>query len=172
MAVHVHIDKEPLVIKVPMKTYLVKFLLSKFGKNHKASKTTWLGISSAKLLTFDWSPKKRCTSKSYFTIVASHRLCEKKGFFINYDAFPEFQQNIERVFRDFMHEFIKINSKDSSHGEILNSLKKFLSYYDINEDELKLDSAYRHYTRTLKNSKNRTKSVKQNFKHVQITVNH
>jgi hypothetical protein len=164
MAVQLVFDKSPLEIKIPMKPFLVKFLYSKFGQHHKASKTTWLGISATNLLTDVYSKPIKVRDTCNFTLLIPYQMCLQKGHFINYNAIPEFKQNVERVFRDFMHEFIKINSKDKSYGEITRSLKRFLEYYNIAEDELKLDSAYRHYTRSIKEKENRTKNNSLNKK--------
>lgn len=164
MAVHVIIDKKPLVLKIPMKPFLIKFLHSKFGENHKASKATWLGTSAVKLLSFDYSRPKKVKNKHCMTLVIPPTWCLQYGYFVNYNAIPEFKTNIERIFRDFMHEYIKINAQDESYGEITRSLKKFLKYYEISEDEFKLDSAYRHYLRSTKEKVNKTQKNRVNKK--------
>lgn len=156
MGVQLLIDREPLVIKIPMKPFLVKFLHQKFGDYHKVSKTTWLGISATNLLTHVYSKPQHVRTNSNFTILIPYTICQKKGHFINYDAIPEFKQNAERIFRDFMHEYITINAKGNEHGEVMHSLKKFLKHYNISEDEVRLESAYRHYMRTLEETSNKT----------------
>lgn len=147
MAAEIIYTKEPLRVKIPMKPYVVKFLLKKFGKTHKASKNSWLGLNVIEVLTKEYQKPIKITSKSYFTIVIPYTLCVHNGHFIDYLKFPELEKKCDKIFRDFMYDFVQINSVEKSHGDIMSSLRRFLDFYNISEDELKMDSAYRHYLR-------------------------
>lgn len=147
MAAEIRITKDPLKLKIPMKPYVVKFLIKKFGKNHKASRTSWLGKSIVNLLTADYNKQPKHQVKSSFTLLIPYTLCLTYGHFIDYSKYPDFASLCEKVFQDFMFDHISINATNGNFGEQMNSLRTFLAFYDIGEDELKLDSTYRHYLR-------------------------
>ncbi|MFA5296590.1 MAG: hypothetical protein WC389_00100 [Lutibacter sp.] len=149
MAAELIYTKEPLRVKVPMKPYVVKFLLKKFGKTHKASKNSWLGLNAIELLRKDYCKPVKLTSKNYFTIVIPYSLCVQNGHFVDYTKFPELEKKCENIFRNFMYDFIQINSVNAGSGGVTRSLRNFLAFYKINEDELKSDSVYRQYMRYL-----------------------
>ncbi len=159
MAAELIYTKEPVRVKIPMKPYVVKFLLKKFGKTHKASKTSWLGMSAINLLSRDYSKPIKLTTKSYFTVLIPYSICVKNGHFIDYNKFPEFEKMCEKIFTDFMYEHVQINSANGAHGEVMKAFRDFFKFYKISEDDLKLDTTYRLYMRHLET--NVTKKNKQ-----------
>jgi hypothetical protein len=147
MAIKLVIDKNPLVIKVPMEPYLYKFLLKKYGKEHKAAKTNLLGLMCLDLVTHNFTRQKPAKTNCYFVLKIPFGICVDHGHFINYDQIPVFQKKMEKMFKDFIVEFVKINSINQEHGEIIRSIRKFFIYYGISEEEFSLDYAYKLYQR-------------------------
>lgn len=143
MGINVKIDKEPLLVKIPLKPYLVKFLTTKYGPYHKASKTTLLGLEALDLLTSDWSKKPIQKSKSYFILKIPFGICSKYGHFIDYSKIPVFQKKMDKLFKDLLVEHISINCKKKTHGEAIKSIHNLFSYYGISEEDFSYDYAYK-----------------------------
>jgi hypothetical protein len=143
MAVQLIIDKKPLVVKIPMKPYLVKFLTKKYGTYHKASKTSLLGLQALELLTDNYTKPQKNLSKSYFTLKIPFGICNTYGHFIDHNQVVVFQKKTDKLFKDLIVEHIKINSKNNQHGEVIKSIRNFFDYYGISEEDFSLDYAYK-----------------------------
>ena len=57
---------EQLVLKIPMRSYLVKYLNTLFGKNMKVTRHSWLGLVIIEILTKDYQKKQVAPRGSYF----------------------------------------------------------------------------------------------------------
>ncbi|PKH50852.1 hypothetical protein CXF68_09205 [Tenacibaculum sp. Bg11-29] len=146
MAVKTIITTDPVTLIVPLKPYLVKFLKKKFGESHKASRRTWVGLELVELLTKDYCKPPSRKYTTYVTFIIPYSICTTYGHFIKYTDFDKFENKCAKLFKDALHDFVKINSQKLSFtnkATITDSLKSFLRYYNITEDDLNLDSLYR-----------------------------
>lgn len=140
----------PLIIKVPMKPYLVKFLIKRFGKYHKATKNSWIGLNVIDLLSKDYQKPVSSKLDSFFVFEVPENLCRNYGYFPKYSKFPALEKKVDKIFRDFMYQHLDVNLSSglySKKSEVMNCLRHFFMYYKISEDDKKLETAYRNYVR-------------------------
>lgn len=143
MGVQLIIDKNPLVVKIPMKTYLVKFLLKKYGKKHKASKRSLLGLETLALLTDKYYKQRAIGNDSHFTFLIPYQICKDYGHFVDPAEEILFKKKVERIFKDFFIDYIKINNRIFKHGNIIKSINDFYIFYGLTEEDLSVDYAYK-----------------------------
>lgn len=143
MGVQLIIDKNPLVVKIPMKTYLVKFLLKKYGKKHKASKRSLLGLETLGLLTNKYHKQRVVGKESHFTFLIPYHICKDYGHFTDPVKEELFVKKIDRLFKDFFVDYIKINNRIFKHGNIIKSINDFYIFYNLTEEDFSVDYAYK-----------------------------
>lgn len=145
-------------INMPMKSYLVKFLTKKYGPSHKVSQSGLLGSYLTQLLSKDYKPNSlKVSESSFFTISFPKTIIEKHGFMITTEKMKRFEEFLKQLFRHSLDVYINITIAkglvvDSGNSmyeqDVMKAMKQFLDMYGITEDELKLDSLYRDYSRT------------------------
>jgi hypothetical protein len=140
------VTSEELLIKIPMKPHLVKFLTKLFGDRCRATKTSWFGLDIVNILTKDYQkPQKIFANDSYYLCIVPKTLCITYGHFFFYNELPSIEVKVNRIFNQFMRSHIDLSIKKGE--DAMDSLRIFLDYYEISEDDYKLESAYRNYTR-------------------------
>ncbi len=150
------LTKDPIQVKIPMKPYVVKFLKKNYGSNHKISRRSWLGKSLLHLLTFKFAKPPKMNPMSSFTFIIPMRMCLEYGYFVDHSKYKDIADVCEDVFKKNMFSHIHINAVNGSHGEVMNSLRNYFDFYDITEDDFKLESAYRAWLRYIKDKSNTT----------------
>ena len=150
-----------IIINLPMKSYLKKFLTKKYGTHHKVSRNSLLGIHLIELLDKQFKRENvKIKEKESFPFHFEKTVVEKMGFNISAAKMQKFEVFLHKLFRSSLDDYITttINSdlviknyKGEYKQDVLNAMKQFLACYDINEDDLKLNSLYRDYNREKKN---------------------
>lgn len=150
-----------IIINLPMKGYLKKFLTKKYGTHHKVSRHSLLGIHLIELLDKQYKREtSKISEKQSFPFHFEKSVVEKIGFNISSSKMKKFEVFLQKLFRSSLDDYITtsinsnlvIKNENSIYKQdVLNAMKQFLACYDINEDDLKLNSLYRDYSREKKN---------------------
>lgn len=148
-------------INMPMQPYLVKFLKKKYGESLKVRANGLIGLFLIDMLSKNYIPKKqKILASSYFTVHFPKTIIEKTGFEILPEKMKRFEEFIKKLFRSTLEDYIQISidsdlvictDKKLYKQDVLNAMRQFLKVYDISEDEVKLETLYRDYSRNKKN---------------------
>lgn len=153
-------------LNIPLKSYLSKYLVQKYGSHHVVSRNSWLGNYVIELLTKQYRKNKVLQkTETYFTIEIPLTIMKESGFDISTDKLNRLEIMIEKVFRNDLESYImvSIGCELKYYNEQFNSLNKqnvvkaieqFLGYYSIGEDELSPETIYRDFYRSKKSDKN------------------
>lgn len=135
------------IIKIPVKSYLLKYLNKKHGSVLNVSKETALGIHLLELLEKDYDPSKviKVETDAFYKLNISEFYSKTKGFEIYPDRLHDISIFLDKIFREHLFEFMDIHRQN--FGMALPGMRIFLEYFNITENELKYDSIYRDYKR-------------------------
>jgi hypothetical protein len=127
--------------------------VKEYGKKHKASKTSTLGLHVLDLLTKDFVKPVRKRYDSFISIAIPYSFCVERGHFVKAVDFPLLEKKIDKLFRDVLFIHLKVSYSHNVFGEkegVYKQILKFLKYYDISEDEIKHETLYRDFDRYMK----------------------
>lgn len=146
-----------IIINMPLKSYLVKFLTKKYGTQHKVSLHSTLGIYLSDLLDKQYRKEtKIIKGKSFYPFMVPKTMVEKNGFTICGSKMKRFETFMQKLFLSSLDDYITttcssnlVIQRDEKQykQDVLNAMKQFLACYQVTEDEIKLDSLYRNYKR-------------------------
>lgn len=149
-----------IIINMPMKPYLSKFLLKKYGPTHKVSFYSLLGQFLMEILDKQYrKDKTKVREKSYYPLVVPKTFVEKFGFDMPPRKMKRFEDMLIRLFKNELESHVDItveydlyiSENDKKYKlDVMKAIKQFLNFYNINEDDLKLESLYRDYKRQKK----------------------
>ncbi|WP_028890864.1 hypothetical protein [Tenacibaculum sp. 47A_GOM-205m] len=148
-----------IILNIPLKPYLKKYLYKKFGKIHHASRSSWLGAYVIDILDKEYRKSNESIKKEdYFPVAIPYSVVCDVGFSVSKVKLSRLEVMIRKVFYNDLYSYIEI-SRDNElkiYNEEYNSIIKqnairaisqYLSFFDITEDELSADSVYRQYSR-------------------------
>ncbi|PIF33006.1 hypothetical protein CLU81_3576 [Flavobacterium sp. 9] len=134
-------------ISIPVKKPVKKYLTKKYGEIHTISKKTFLGLLLLELIS-----NKADTSDIDFKGFDKYKMdipelyFNTKGFSVSRNKLKFLGVCLERLFFEDFHNFVDVElAKGKTNA--WQSVKLFLLLYDINENEMKLESMYRNYQR-------------------------
>jgi hypothetical protein len=134
-------------ISIPVKKHVKKYLIKKYGEIHTISKKTFLGLLLLELISDEAD-----TSDIDFNGFDKYKMdipelyFNTKGFKINRNKLKFLGVCLEKLFFEDFHSFVDVElAKGKSNA--WQSVKLFLFLYNINENEMKLESMYRNYQR-------------------------
>lgn len=146
-----------IIINMPLKSYLCKFLKKKYGNYHKVSVRSSLGIYLSDLLDKTYRKEhKVLNTDSFYPFHFPKTIIEKQGFDMSAAKMKKFEMFLQKLFLSSMDDYITatihnclVTKKDNSiyKQDVLNAMKQFLNTYEVSEDELKLDNLYKNYYR-------------------------
>lgn len=136
-----------VVISIPVKSYVKKFLVKRYGYTHQISKNSFIGLFLLELLQRKVEPPFREISKeSTYDIHVPEFYFNEKGYHVDHIKLKFLSICLEKLFfEDFYQDIDKELLKPNPNA--MQSIRFFLSVYDITEDELKLASLYKKYQR-------------------------
>lgn len=136
-----------IVISIPVKLHVKKYLIKRYGSIHKLSKKTFIGLFLLQLLEKKIDKPERETDKSHvYDIEVPEYYFNTKGYCIDKDKLKFLGICLEKLFMEDLFSFI---DNELMKGELnaKKSLRLFFCIYDLSENELNLDSIYRNYQR-------------------------
>ncbi|MDA0175904.1 hypothetical protein OOZ35_14220 [Mesoflavibacter profundi] len=154
------INQEQLVeINVPVKPYIKRYLIKRYGMVHKISKRSLIGFMMLDLLDKNITTHDKDQTKTEnYTFLIGDYYFKKYGFSMSEDNINYLSGCFDRLFNEDFLNFIDTELLKGSLNAY-QSVSLFLSIYKIPEAELKHDSMYRKYQRY---SEENIKKKKQN----------
>lgn len=136
-----------IVISIPVKTHVKKYLQKRYGTVHTITKKSFIGLFLLNILEkkIEKPTLDHVTNDKYeLTIPESY--FSTKGFTIPQSKLKFISICLERLFLEDFYNAIDIDMQ-KANPNAMQSIKFFLKYYNISENELKLESMYRNYQR-------------------------
>lgn len=133
-------------IEIPVKSHVLKYLQKKYGTTHRVSKKTFLGLLLLELIHKKVHPPQRKKPELFYKLEIPEYYFNTRGFQLDDDKAVFLSACLERL---FMEEFRQFVDMQLAQG-LLNafqSVVKFCHFYDISEDDIKVESLYRNYQR-------------------------
>ncbi|UOX32406.1 hypothetical protein LXD69_10115 [Flavobacterium sediminilitoris] len=136
-----------IVINIPVKVHVKKYLVKRYGSKHTITKKSFIGLFILELLERKVEPHMKNTSKECsYDIEVSEFYFNKRGFYVDHVKLKFLGICLEKLFLEDFFNFIDLEMR-KENANARKSIKFFLSINDIQEDELKLESIYRSYQR-------------------------
>lgn len=133
---------------IPVADHIYKYLVKICGTDHiKANRSTYIGslILSLQGRNGDVRLSKKRHSK-IFKAEISECYYEKTGMFITQQNAQLFNEQVDKKFRDELFRNMLMNKQlDEKH--FLKSMRRFLDFYEITEDDIKIEALHRDFKR-------------------------
>jgi hypothetical protein len=136
-----------IVIQIPVKCYIKKYLTKRYGVVHQVSKKTFIGLFLLQLLEKKIDrPDKEAGKGSIYEIEIPEYYFNKNGYSIDKNKLKYLSVCLERLFFEDFYSFI---DNELCKGDLTakKAIRLFFSIYKITENELNQDSMYRNYQR-------------------------
>lgn len=152
-----------MIIKIPVKTHVKKYLIARYGIQHTITKNSLLGLMVFNQLSKNFSPaKNQITGADVYEVHLTDWCFKNVGHSIDVATLNALGKALELLFREDLHEYVK--QQLLKQEKATAAIKEFLKNYDVTEDELKFESVYKDYKR-------KHDSIKAD-KHKKNLVNH
>ena len=163
-----------VTLHVPVKSYLKKYLTSKYGTEHCVSRRSWLGKYLVNLLDKQYrKSKEHIPGVDYYTIGIPSSIVKDVGFDINGLKLKDLSDMIHKVFLNDLYSYIEVSvgsglkfinhDHDSINKQnVVRAISQFLKYYDIHEDEISTDTIYKGFYRD-RTKENTSDSFRKTF---------
>jgi hypothetical protein len=135
-----------ITIEIPVKSHVKAYLAKKYGTSHRVSKKTFLGLLLLELIHKKVHPPQRKKPDIFYSLEIPEYYFNTRGFQLDDDKAVFLSACLERL---FMEEFRQYVDMQLAQG-LLNayqSVVKFCDFYEITEDDIKVESLYRNYQR-------------------------
>lgn len=149
-----------IIINMPLKSYLCKFLTKKYGTYHKVSINSSLGIYLTDLLDKKYRKDHRVLkTKTAYPFHFPKTIVEKQGFDMSSAKMKKFELFVQKLFRSSLDDYITTSissglviplEKNQYKQDVKKAMQQFLECFGISEDDIKLESLYRDYSREKK----------------------
>jgi hypothetical protein len=134
-------------ISIPVKKHVKKYLIKKYGEVHKVTKKTFLGLLLLELINdkVEESDRQFVDCDKYLLTIPEFYF-NKKGFSIDKNKARFLGTCLEKLFFEDFYSFVDLElAKGGTNA--WKSVKLFLFIYNIDENEMRLESMYRNYQR-------------------------
>lgn len=157
---------------LPIKPYLKKYLLKKYGDSFVVSRNSWLGTYIIEILDKDYRKSNaQLDRKSSYEIKVPSSIVIRNGFDISSTKMKKLDEMIRYIFVSDLSSYIEVSKasglhfKNTAHKSFnkqnaMQAIYQFLEFYGIEEGDLRVESLYRDYQRQ-KDSDNDANSKKQ-----------
>ena len=134
--------------EIPVSDHVYKYLLKLCGGDKiDANRSTYVGslILSLQGRNYDVRPSKKKFTK-LFKARISETYYAKTGLHITSENALLFNDQIDKKFRDELYRNMLMN-RHLDEKLFLKSMRAYLDFYDITEDDIKVESLYRDFKR-------------------------
>jgi len=168
-----------ITINLPLKPYLIKYLIKKYGDFHIVSRNSWLGSYLIEILDKKYRRSGTIKDGDYYKIIVPKNIVKGVGFDMPAIKYIKLEQMIDKLFRNDLYSYIDVSIdndllvsntyKSSFTGDlnkvihkqnVVKALNQFFKTYNIIEDDLKMGTIYRDYSRHI----NKKRTVNENNK--------
>ena len=149
-------------IDIPVPVYVQKYLEKRYGTDHKVNRKSLIGIMVIELASkYYMKPVKGVPeSDGVYSLSVTQYYFNKKIFRIQKRKMQQLTKLLSRLFYEDMVHSISRDIATGQAGTARGALRMFLDYYDISENDLKIDTAYMEYQRK---SGKKVKELKKQF---------
>ena len=133
---------------IPVADHVYKYLLRICGTDHvQANRSTYIGslILSLQGRNHDVRLSKKKYTK-IFKAQISECYYEKTGMFITQQNAQLFNEQVDKKFRDELFRNMLMN-RELDEKLFLKSMRSYLDFYDITEEDIKIETLYRDFKR-------------------------
>jgi len=144
----------PLVsVSFPVKAHVRKYLQRQYGSAHIASKTSFLGqlVLGSLEKTYE-KPEKNLPAHFTFTVLVPQGYVNRVGTTLPRNTQQHLGELCTHLFNMAMYDHLDAVSWGG--GQVYPELRNFLERYGITEDDMKVESLYRAYSRHCKKKEN------------------
>lgn len=153
-------------LEIPVPRYIKKYLDKKYGSDLNVSRKSFMGLFLLRLLSEkhieDFETKKIKTDCTYIIMIGTYYL-EKIDFPLDKRKTNSFVYSMEQLFREDLFSHVDVSIKSNLFyytikerllkHKATDAIKQFLTFYNIFEDDLALESIYRAYKRHTENNR-------------------
>lgn len=136
-----------IVISIPVKCHVKKYLIKRYGSVHQVSKKTFIGLFLLQLLEKKIEKPEREVQKGFlYDIEVPEYYFNTKGYSIDSNKLKLLGICLEKLFQEDFYSFVDL---ELLKGDLnaRKAIKLFFSIYELSENDLNLDSMYRSYQR-------------------------
>lgn len=136
-----------IIISIPVKSHVKKYLIKRYGAVHQVSKKTFIGLFLLQLLEKKVEkPEKEVEKGHLYEIEVPEYYFNTKGYCIEKEKLKLLGICLEKLFIEDFYSFVD-NELQKGDMNAKKSIKLFFSIYDLSENDLNMDSMYRNYQR-------------------------
>ena len=133
-------------VHIPVKAHVKKYLIKKYGQVHTVSRTSFIGMQLLHALSRKMEkPNKTIPPQIRYQVTVPELYYNTKGHTVPRNVLQYLGNCLEKLFNEEFFAHIDIQVGKGCNA--LPEMKHFLKYYEITEDEARLDSLYRAYQR-------------------------
>lgn len=133
---------------IPVSDHVYKFLIKRCGGDtYVATRNDIIGniVLSSLGRNADLKISKSKYTKTFNVVIKEYSYL-RNGVFLGVKSGQAFNKMIDKLFRDEMYFHVFVNAQ-SSKDQHLEGIRKYLKIYNIDEDDIKLESIYRDFKR-------------------------
>lgn len=144
-------EKSFVVINFPVSKHVYKYLQKKVGEKLVATRSDYFGSLVLDIISKKYYKNHTLSSELSFPVEIGFRYLVDYGIYLNTSIVKKFDLQVDNMFREEMIAHIEIMvSKDFERKE---ALEDFLHYYNIDEDDIKLETLLKFFDRKIKERK-------------------
>lgn len=136
-----------IAVNFPVKSYIKKYLVYKFGDTHTYTQCSVLGpiirsvLSKQSYRNISMPPTSHC-----YTIKLTDLYITQYGVFVDEKNINEFNNEVDRLFRAELFQFMVFN-KEYFNVKYRDTLRKMLDSMVITENDVKLETILKDFDR-------------------------
>lgn len=145
------------VIYFPVKSYILKYLQFRYGPQFLYTQSSSLApiirsVLSKETVNF----YKPFSNKLGYPVELTDLYVSRYGVFFNQKKLYQFNNDVDNLFREELFQFMNLN-KDIYNIKYRVTLRDFLNRMDITEDDIKIGTLLKSFTRNQEDSNKNTK---------------
>lgn len=133
---------------IPVADHVYKYLVKICGKDHIiANRSSFVGSLILSLQGRNGDVRVSKTRyRKIFKADISETYWQKNGMFISSENATLFNEQVDKKFRDELYRYMLMN-RELDEKLFLKSMRSFLDFYEITEDDIKVETLYRDFKR-------------------------
>lgn len=136
-----------IVISIPVKNHVKKYLIKRYGSVHQVTKKTFIGLLLLQLLEKKIDKQEKLQEKAaLYDLSVPEYYFNTKGYSVDQDKLRFLGICLEKLFMEDFYTFID-NELHKPNTSAYKAIQLFFSIYSISENDLKVESMYRNYQR-------------------------
>lgn len=132
-------EKPAIVVHFPVSPHVYKYLQNKCGEKLEVTKNCLFGSIILDIMSKKYSDLLAVPDDYTYPVEISLGYLEKMGFYIDAKVLRKFNARVDKIFREEMRTIAQVNY-DFNQIPKEKSLKQFLVFYNISEEEIKLET--------------------------------